>query len=716
MTGLLAVAFAAAVGGLHVLFSGAGWFAPVLAFALLVLVLSAVVRSLSSALWLPPLVSAAAVLVACTVFFAPLSGILLLIPGPATWSEFGRLFTLAARSIEAQAVPADANQPIVFVLCLAAAGEAMVADLLAVALRSPALAGVPLLALLAAPGVIVAGISDPLPFVVVALCFLAMLRLGAPPGQRAISVAIGAVAVIGALVLPPLLPPVTTEASGDGPGVSTGINPVLSLGRDLRRSEERRVLEYGTKSGDGEYLRLTTVDDFEGEDWEPSVSRSDGRNSLDSIPEPPGLNDDVTTEKESSRIRILSLDSPWLPAPYPPTSVSGVDGGWRWSARDLSISRQSAGSAGQEYTVTSLSPDPTAEQLRSAGGSTPPQLEPFLETPGDLDPVVAETARAVVGDAGSDYAKAVALQDYFRYGDFSYSETAPVEEGYDGTGAGVIATFLEKKSGYCIHFASAMAVMARTVGIPSRIAVGFLPGTRISGDGPAEFAVSSHDLHAWPELYFDGLGWLRFEPTVSRGELPGYADPATADAPSLPGADDPAASAAPTPSAVPSAPPPAADGVDAGSGATSGARWSWIWPAALLLVVLITIGAPAILRRLQRGRRRRRLRRGLAPPTLAWRELLQSADDLGIRVPPTLTPAEVPAVLLPGGPRDSTERIAEAVERESYSREGLAADPSIVTDLDAAIVAVRESASRGARLRAALLPRSIWAALPSAQR
>ena len=74
-----------------------------------------------------------------------------------------------------------------------------------------------------------------------------------------------------------------------------------------------------------------------------------------------------------------------------------------------------------------------------------------------------------------------------------------------------ITLFLRTKVGYCVQFATAMVMMAREAGIPARMAIGFLPGTADRGT----YTVRASDAHAWPELYFEGIGWLRFEPTPS---------------------------------------------------------------------------------------------------------------------------------------------------------------------------------------------------------
>ena len=99
------------------------------------------------------------------------------------------------------------------------------------------------------------------------------------------------------------------------------------------------------------------------------------------------------------------------------------------------------------------------------------------------------------------------LQQWFRSGGgFTYST-----ENARGSGMRAIRDFLlENKSGYCEQFATGMALMARIAGIPSRVGIGFLPG-QSGKDG--QYTVRMHDMHAWPELYFQGTGWVRFEPT-----------------------------------------------------------------------------------------------------------------------------------------------------------------------------------------------------------
>ena len=151
--------------------------------------------------------------------------------------------------------------------------------------------------------------------------------------------------------------------------------------------------------------------------------------------------------------------------------------------------------------------------------------------PDNLPAVVEQRAKEVTRGATSNFEKAVALQDWFRHdGGFRYSLSQR-----DGSGMDLLADFITNdRVGYCEQFAAAMAAMGRTLGIPSRVVVGFLHGTE-QQDG--RILYTSDDRHAWPEMYFSGVGWVRFEPTPSQraGATPawtrqdlGIADPSAA--------------------------------------------------------------------------------------------------------------------------------------------------------------------------------------------
>src|SRR5690606_31594525 len=118
--------------------------------------------------------------------------------------------------------------------------------------------------------------------------------------------------------------------------------------------------------------------------------------------------------------------------------------------------------------------------------------------------------------------QALALQTYFRdISNFRYDTRVPEARTEDA-----VWDFLTQRTGYCVQFATAMTIMARTLGVPARIGVGFLPG-RADTSVVGRYVVSGRQAHAWPELYFADAGWVRFEPTpaTQTGAPPVYADP-----------------------------------------------------------------------------------------------------------------------------------------------------------------------------------------------
>lgn len=720
--------------GLHVVLQGAAWWFQLAFLCALLLGVAAVVRRISRRRWLPPLVAALVLIATITVFFAPDGALLGIVPTGETLGRFGDLADAANFSISRQSVPAEAVPSITFLLCLGVGVIAVVADGLANALRTPALAGIPLLVLLAVPSIVTIDSTDPVVFVLAALSYLALLRTNAPRRQTGVTLVLATVVVLGSLVAPLVLPGVDPAENTNGTGFSSGVNPVLSLGQNLRRDIEHTVLDYSTESGKAEYLRLVSLDDFSGADWAPGPFTLRRANSVDAIGPPPGLANDVKTTEETSFISVRGLTSPWLPLPYPTSGVGGLDGDWYWDSDGLAVKSPDRTARDEDYRATSQIVAPTPAQLSAAGTTVPANFTRFLKLPAGLPKVISNTATTVAGGGASNYEKALLLQSFFRDGDFVYSETAPVDAGYDGTGMKVLAAFLKAKAGYCIHFASAMAVMARSLGIPSRIAVGFLPGMRLADkvDGRTGYSVTSHDLHSWPELYFEGIGWTRFEPTVGRGAVPAYADLKLPDVP-LPVNT----AVAPTEPSVAPAPSTKSTPLTQGPGAQNGPNRSvsspvgpWLWLVFAVIVALLLLLLPALLRSLTCRRRLAALRAGSGNALVAWSEVLQTAGDLGLVIPDTATPRDAArqlddAVGAGGEARnESLARLRVAVERESYSAAATAAATGAVSaspgsgrtgdyadaavDTERIIAALRSASVRPVRLRATLFPPSIW--------
>jgi hypothetical protein len=195
---------------------------------------------------------------------------------------------------------------------------------------------------------------------------------------------------------------------------------------------------------------------------------------------------------------------------------------------------------GTDYRVWSYVPDPSPAELRDAPALYPLAASRYLGvwgtsmppfgTPGRDDAVRAlletrrfgplpeyvplyETARRVAGGARTPYEAVLALESWLRSdGGFRYHEQPPRTPGPP-----LVQFVTRTKAGYCQHFAGAMAVMLRLLGIPSRVAVGFTSGELSDG----VWRVTDHDAHAWVETWFPGHGWVPFDPTPGRGTFSG---------------------------------------------------------------------------------------------------------------------------------------------------------------------------------------------------
>ncbi len=180
------------------------------------------------------------------------------------------------------------------------------------------------------------------------------------------------------------------------------------------------------------------------------------------------------------------------------------------------------------YTVYSQAPAPLTE-VGPQAIETQKTLAAYMTLPSGMPSRVVELAERVTQGAGTQTARAAALETYLRDLQYSYA-VAPLKPGGDA----VDQFLFTMRSGYCTYYASAMAVMARIVGIPSRVAVGYATGTFDPASGA--FVVHEADAHAWPELYIDGQGWTRWEPTPirpvpARSTSPGQSAPVFEPAP-----------------------------------------------------------------------------------------------------------------------------------------------------------------------------------------
>ncbi|MGW1605603.1 transglutaminase TgpA family protein [Streptomyces eurythermus] len=675
-----------------------------------------------------------------------------LIPGPDTVRYLAELLRQGTEDISRYAIPAPLTDGIRLMLIGGVLLVGLLVDTLAVTFRSAAPAGLPLLALYSVAAGLSDGGADWLWFLVAAAGYLMLLlaegrdRLaqwgrvfGGPPRMPGAPAAgplapvrtgrrIGAAALGVALVLPlalPSLPGGLLERARKGVGAGgvgavSAVDPLVSLHDDLNTNDDRLVLSLKTSTNDLSdlYLRIVSLDDFDGTTWK--AARRGYADVPDPLPTPAGLDEDV--RRDTIRTTITAADTyaqDSLPMPYPPSRVR-VSGRWRYEPVGMTLAgNHGQTTRGERYEVTSLDVKPTAEQLAAAPPPPAALWEQYTKVPSSLPKVVARTAKEITAGASSHYEEAVKLQDYFAVtGGFQYDTRVEA-----GRGPSAIANFLEQKQGFCVHFSFAMAAMARTLGIPARVAVGFAPGTPQS-DGTV--AVSQRDAHAWPELYFEGVGWTRFEPTPTRGTTPSYTQSDTPGS-SLPDETLPSRRASSAPSAAASPSESCAGGTrrlrscDSPSAAavphhdpddTGG--WAWPLIAAGALLVLVVPLSPLLWRRRTRALRlggHDRTPRGAAAHTLAaWQELTDSAWDHGIPPDESLTPRKAADRIVRLGRLEpaagaSVHRVADAVEQVLYAPRPRPA-AGTAQDVREAIEGLRTVASAGTRLRALFLPRS----------
>lgn len=427
-------------------------------------------------------------------------------------------------------------------------------------------------------------------------------------------------------------------------------DPSLDLKRNLVQGSDEVILRYRTDSPGGTYLKLATL---------PALSTggfalSDVRVATGRIPAPPGAPSGVA---RTTTVEIGDFASEWLPVPYAPTAFD-APGEWGFALDTLDVmamagpARTSA-TQGVTYEVRSLEVRPDADTIARAGSTTGPDRELTQSLPAQVPARVRELALDLTEAAPTAGAKAQALEAYLRSNTFTYS-TAPST----GTGDGLatIDDFLfRSRTGYCEQFAGAMAIMAREVGIPTRMAVGFAPGTQ-EGDG---WGVSARDLHTWPELWLDGLGWVAFEPTPSRGDTgsgPGTTpqDPGvTAEPTAAPtaGEQSPTPAEQPTPTAEPTP----------GGAAPQGEPGSWL-PALVVALVAAGAGAAFLGPRLLRARRRRLRFAGTgdarADTLSAWDEVREVVSDVRLPWPD-------------GSPRYAAERLVTSLGGDEAAAKAL---------------------------------------------
>ncbi len=730
---VLAGGFGVLLGALSLepVFVNLDWVLPVVLVLAAVLATSVAARRFRGLAPWAPLLELASGLVVLTAVFVPANAFLGVVPTWTSMTDIRELLGEAGYAVRTQVSPAQTLDELLFLATLGVGVVAVAVDILAVSLRRPAVAGLALLVLYAIPtAALVVGIPW-WPFVGAAVGYLlllfvdgreAMMRWGRRPddGVRTptfgllASQRIGGLAIAVGLALPLVLPSLPagilrTAGNGIGDGPGTSLNPLATLAGELTLPEPLDLLRVETNVEQPYYLRAISLETYTDQGWAPGdLDGTFDANAGDLPGPPPGS----PTRLVQAQIQVLDQDDRFLPTYYATRDVDSA-GDWRFDEISGTVWSRNDRTAGLTYSVDAAEPVPTVEDLQAAGDldSEDQVQRRFTALPLVVRPEITNLVRTLVADAEGPYARTLAINNFFTNPANSFLYSLSTEPGTSGD---LLVDFLTNRRGYCEQYAASMAVMLRFANVPARVVIGYTPGTRNAG----LWTVTTDDAHAWVEAYFEGIGWVPFDPTPlggGRGIEPAWApridnDPnaTTTSAASNPSTGSGAAPTGQLEPEIPISP-------DSASGGGTGV----LDPVTTLisLVVVLAVGAlvtPAVLRV---AARRHRLRAagaedGILGAHAAWDEILATAVDLRSTTVRSETPRAVARRLarehsFDGAAAEAIRLLATAEERARYAPQAQAhVEGDLVAATRTVTRAIRQDAGRRERVRAVLLPPS----------
>jgi transglutaminase-like putative cysteine protease len=709
---LVAAATCSSLFALTGLIVRGGWLA---ATWLIVLVVAAVVigvRAVTRSWWAPTLAGTLVAVGIILVRYGAPPGRLQVLPDTGSLERTLATAREGVAVINASLVPMAGVRPAELLVVVGAVAVFLLADLVAIGLGMPALAGFAFAGLWV-PAIILGFPASGWAIAWTALFYLLLLALSAAPASahsdrgRRISVAVlcSVSLIVATLLAGPAVAAFPGWASLSLPSFGSGpVGPMsLSSDLDLRESLGARsgqvVLRYtvgpvAADPGDGTTptpsattpavtasavgpLRAFTLTNFDGTTWDREDSFEmvswDPTTLLTSDPTIRGTTPDASRGTLADvQVEVAGLRERRLPMSTFPRTVA-VPGTWEYDTeRDEVVGRRGTFD-GMTYSMTVEIPSLTADDLENTPVGDPGDDGASLEIPQTSHTQdIADLAQEITADSSTPYEQAMALQTYFRATtNFTYDTRVAPSRTDDA-----VWDFLQSKRGYCVQFSTSMTMMARSLGIPARVGVGFLPG---ESDRNGTYLISGHESHAWPELFFEGYGWVRFEPTpaVQTGAPPQWSDPFRGISAPASQPDDV------LPTARPQSTSSAAPGDQSSATTADDAGRAW-FPIAITVAIVLAIASfgLAIIRR------RTRFRADLTPER-AWLRARKRLAARGV----TWTDAETPRTVvvsvqeqltqlagspLTGAPEEALVALARTVERDRYAPQQPDVDPAVL--------------------------------------
>jgi hypothetical protein len=534
---LLVMAILAGVGTMGVLLAPGSW---MLHSATMVVLLAASVTSLRQLLRSTFLPTAWGTLIAVLAVAAAYGGVGpgLSIPQPTT-ETLDRLQALVGSGVQGivdGVVPVTTTRGLDLLVVAGAVASYLLADLIVLGLGRAGLGGVviaalwmPVVFLERRPSLWLLAIGGVSFLLLLALTHRRQLHRSA--GEEATTVTVVAAGITGlALLLAtgaaalPFYDSVRIPSAWGGQSPSDSplqVSTDLDMRADLAQRSDRPLLRYTTDGPTLGPLRMYTMSLFDGQEWKRGSNPSGLRTATGRL-WPRDEAEGTTGDSMEVRVTVLGLSQDHLPIPTDPRTVD-ADGTWQYDDRRDEVVGANTNTRGLNYVLQVEPRRLTADVLRQDRAGRPPGIAQYLQLPAsEFENEIRALAREVTTDATDDYGRALALQMYFRDLQlFKYDTRVPPPQTGDA-----VWDFLNERSGYCVQYATAMTIMARSIGLPARMAVGFLPGRR-DPSVPRTWEVTARLAHTWPEIYFEDAGWVRFEPTPARqsGPPPTYADP-----------------------------------------------------------------------------------------------------------------------------------------------------------------------------------------------